>query len=116
MATSVTRDAVAAHMGMSVPPAPDTVDGRHLDASVNAVNAVLPDFAHDLEGLPIGAEWPAHVLLAGIMLGARLYARRNSPTGVATFNDLGAQYVSRWDPDIERLLRIGAWEPPRVGG
>ena len=42
--------------------------------------------------------------LATLMLTARLYGRRQSPTGVAGVNDFGVVRVSRVDPDIASLL------------
>jgi hypothetical protein len=47
--------------------------------------------------------------LGAAMLGARLYRRRNSPEGVATFTADGAVYVQRNDPDVAMLLGIGAY-------
>lgn len=46
------------------------------------------------------ADWD----LATIMLTARLWGRRQSPTGVAGVNDFGVIRVSRVDPDIASLL------------
>ena len=42
--------------------------------------------------------------LALLMLTARLYGRRQSPTGVAGVNDFGVVRASRVDPDIASLL------------
>lgn len=56
----------------------------------------------------------AEVYQAAVMLAARLYRRRNSPGGVETFADSIA-YVARYDPDIQRALRQGAWSLPGVG-
>ena len=39
-----------------------------------------------------------------MILASRLYARRNSPEGVAGWGDLGVVRVLATDPDIERLL------------
>ena len=58
--------------------------------------------------------WPEPVQLAATMLAARLVRRRNSPQGVAVFGE-GATYVSRNDPDVARMLRIGPFAPPQVG-
>lgn len=53
---------------------------------------------------------------AAIQLAARLYQRRNSTVGISAFNDLGGPvYVSKFDPDIERGLRTGAYTRPAVG-
>ena len=66
-------------------------------------------FPHD------GDEWPGGVELGAIMLAARLHRRRNSAAGVETFSEMGASYVSRYDADLDRQLRINAWTPPVVG-
>lgn len=58
------------------------------------------------------------VHLAAVMLAARLVRRRASPAGVETFGDggiAGVSYVARFDPDIERALRLGAYAAPMVG-
>jgi hypothetical protein len=49
------------------------------------------------------------------MLGARLFARRNSQMGVAAYLETGPAYVARYDPDISRLFGIDSWGPPVVG-
>lgn len=53
--------------------------------------------------------WPAvpeAVTQAALMQSSRLFARLDSPLGVAGFGDLGAMRVSRYvDPDVEALLQ-----------
>ena len=67
----------------------------------------VPDFT---------AQPTSDVYFAGMQLAARLYQRRNSLVGVAAFNEMGGPvYVSKFDPDIERGLRIGAFARPAVG-
>jgi hypothetical protein len=39
-----------------------------------------------------------------VLLASRLYKRRNSPEGVAGWNDLGVIRIISTDPDIARLL------------
>ncbi|MCI6557331.1 MAG: hypothetical protein SOW43_07295 [Schaalia hyovaginalis] len=56
--------------------------------------------------------WPADVELGAVMLTARLYRRRNSPAGIEALTDMGATYVSRYDSDVSRLLRIDAYAGP----
>jgi hypothetical protein len=100
---ATTTAAVAAHLSM------DPTDGAvlaKLEATVAAVNALVPRLAT----APAAA-----VELGGILLAARLYRRRNSPEGVATFTADGAVYVQRNDPDVAMLLGIGAYAPPVVG-
>jgi hypothetical protein len=44
------------------------------------------------------------VVQAVLLLASRLYKRRQSPEGVAGWEDMGAVRVVARDPDIERLL------------
>lgn len=53
--------------------------------------------------------------LGATMLAARLWRRRNSPEGVASFGADAPVYVQRNDPDIGMLLGIGNHAPPVVG-
>lgn len=52
--------------------------------------------------------WPAvpdDVALAAQLQASRLYARRNSPEGVAGNSEWGIARVSRLDPDVRRLIK-----------
>lgn len=95
----------------------DTVDDTYITSVVDAVNVTVRDMAYPLSitADPAPAEWPADILLGSNMLAARLVRRRNSPSGVEALTDAGAAYVSRNDPDISQLLRIGANAKPMVG-
>jgi hypothetical protein len=53
------------------------------------------------------ADWPVEVQQAAVMQAARWFRRKSTPEGVAEFPDLGAVYVSRFDPDIAAL--VGDW-------
>lgn len=66
----------------------------------------LPHIGPDATG------WDPDTALGGIMLAARIYRRRNTPSGVEAFGDVSTAYVARNDPDVSRLLRIGL---PRTG-
>lgn len=67
-----------------------------------------------VEGLPIlanradgAAPWPASVRLGAVMLTARTWRRKDTPTGVASVGDDGSiAYVARFDPDMSRLLGL----------
>lgn len=59
--------------------------------------------------------WATSTALGAIMLAARLIRRRNSPAGIEAFTSDAAVYVSRQDPDVAQLLRVGPYAPPRVG-
>jgi hypothetical protein len=60
-------------------------------------------------------QWREDHVRGTVMLAARLWRRRNSPEGVATFTADGAVYVQRNDPDIALLLQLGQHAPPVVG-
>jgi hypothetical protein len=77
-----------------------------LDATVAAVNELVPRIART---------GPAAQALGATMLAARLYRRRNSPEGVASFTQDGAVYVQKSDPDVAMLLGLGSWSTPVVG-
>jgi hypothetical protein len=55
------------------------------------------------------------VYMAAVMLAARLYQRRNSPGGIEGFGDMGAIYITRWDNEIDRALRVGNWRRAVLG-
>ena len=48
------------------------------------------------------------------MLAARLYRRRNTPSGVESLSD-AVVYVPRRDSDVDMLLRVGSYGQPMVG-
>lgn len=100
MADTVTADEVAKHMQKS------SVD-LTLELIALEVTAMVTEWH--------GETWPPGVKLGALMLAARLDRRRNSPNGVENFSDMGATYVSRFDADLERQLRIGKWTTPAVG-
>ncbi|PCE13991.1 hypothetical protein AUC47_04910 [Microbacterium sp. SZ1] len=85
----------------------------HVTVCVEAVNAFIG-------GLPViadratDAEWPKQVDLAATMLAARLVRRRNSPSGVEAMTEAGTSYVSRYDPDIARMLELDGYERPAI--
>lgn len=67
----------------------------------------------DLAG-PAGYTADDAVRQGAVLVAARLYSRRGSPVGVASFGDFGAS-VPRLDPDAERLLGVGRYAAPQVG-
>lgn len=90
-----------------------TSTGPDVDAAMRVAPAVR-SFVESIPDTP--DEWPDRVALGAVMLAARLVRRRNSPQGVAAFTtEGGAAYVSRTDPDVAQLLRIGQHAAPQVG-
>lgn len=89
----------------------------HLAGIVAATNSfvdALPDIPRSTaeDGSLV---WAPDTKLAATMLAARLHRRRNSPSGVEALTEGGATYVSRYDPDVGRILRIDGYRRPAVG-
>lgn len=102
---------------------PDATKGPDVDAATIVAPAVR-SFVESIPDLPTVPDpgdpaltvWSDKVKLGATMLAARLVRRRNSPQGVAAFTEQGgAAYVSRTDPDVAQMLRIGAYAAPQVG-
>lgn len=102
MADLITGQEVADHMQLATDPAP-----MQTEMIAAEVTGQVTEWH--------GEAWPPGVKLGALMLAARLHRRRNSSTGVESVSEVGATYVSRYDNDLDRQLRIGAWLPPRVG-
>lgn len=97
--------AAAVAVQLSMDPADEAVLAK-LAPTVAAVNALVP----------LMATTPADArALGAAMLAARLWKRRGSIEGVATFTADGAVYVQRNDPDVALLLGLGIYAPPVVG-
>ena len=56
---------------------------------------------------------PDDMELGTIRLAGRWYIRRQSPAGMLDMGDMGANRVPSFDPDIDRMLRIGKYAPVR---
>ncbi|GEL17686.1 hypothetical protein [Pseudonocardia asaccharolytica] len=86
-----------------------------LDAAVVFVQRVHAggfDFAGDLGStLP---EPDADLVTGTLRLAGRWHTRRRSPDGLVAMAELGAARVPSFDPDIERLLRIGRYRSPVI--
>lgn len=87
-----------------------------IDRVCEAVTALIASYAdYEVPTYDNDSSWPPNIKLGAKMLAARLYRRRNSPAGVESLGELGPVYVSRNDPDLAQLLRIGRYERPKVG-
>lgn len=94
----------------------DTRLQRALDAAVAFVERVRKGH-FNFDGDPV-SELPAptpDVKLGTLRLAHRWYLRRRSPEGMLNMAEQGAARVSSYDPDIDRLLRIGRHARPVVG-
>lgn len=85
----------------------------------NEMQEIAQAVTYYVNGLPAidkeSGSWAATTRTGAVMLGARLYKRRNSPNGIESFAEVGNTYVSRYDSDIARLLNLEAFSKPRVG-
>lgn len=103
--------ATAARVAKSLKVAEGSDDFEELEVTVAAVNAVVRRWH-----VPrANGSWRDDHVLGAEMLARRLWRRRNSPEGVATFTSDGAVYVQRNDPDVALLLQLGQHAPPVVG-
>lgn len=87
-----------------------------LDAAVAFVQRVHRgryNFDGDLGS--VKPEPDAGIVLGTLMLAARLHTRKRSPDGMVDMGELGSSRVPSFDPDIDRLLRIGRHSIPVVG-
>lgn len=74
--------------------------------------AAVDEFVRDLPAVRVfvdeasPTDWPKRYELGARMLAARLWKRRKSPEGIASFTGEGVVYVRRTDPDIAEQLRL----------
>lgn len=91
----------------------DARDDARITAELAAAAAFVQDqrplfnYEHDPLVLLPGPESSADLMLGTIRLAARYVRRQSSPDGMVQLGDMGAARVSTFDPDIDRLLRIG---------
>lgn len=112
----VTAVDVAAWLSLT----PDVADQPLLDdvcAAVNAWVARLPlvrwaSTQPDPDAPDV--VWPADAFQGAVMLAARHYRRRNSPSGTQASSDL-VVYLPQRDSDVDQLLRIGGYQRVQVG-
>jgi hypothetical protein len=83
-------------------------------AAASYVEDVRSDLVELVDDVPT-FDASDRVKQAGLILAARLFARRSSPAGLAAFAELGAADVVRVDPDVPRLLGLGRHARPQVG-
>lgn len=86
-------------------------------AAVRYVERQRADLALDALPVPLPAADQAalgDLILGTLLLVGRLYARKGTPEGIASFGELGAAMILRADPDISMLLGIGRHGRPGV--
>jgi hypothetical protein len=86
-----------------------------LAAAISFVERVRPCFNYKGD---LGSDLPAptdDLVLGTIRLAGRWHIRRRSPDALVDMGELGSGRIPSFDPDIERLLRIGRHALPAVG-
>jgi hypothetical protein len=96
MATAITSDELRAWSAIV---ATDAATNAAIDEAVNTANSLVVRRCIDF-----ASAWPNEVHTAALIQAARIYKRRGSPEGVASFGDFGPVVVSRFDADIEGNL------------
>ncbi|EHR62635.1 phage head-tail connector protein [Saccharomonospora cyanea] len=113
----VTLDDLKAEMGLEPT---DTRDDEQLQLALDAAVVFVERVRHgqfNFDGDPV-SELPAptpDVKLGTLMLARRWHTRRRSPDGLVAMADQASARVASFDPDIDRLLRIGRHARPVVG-
>lgn len=100
MAQPTTLDLLKARLGIKAET--DARDGQ-LAHCLDVATAWVEDRTYVEPDAGYGRRHP-EVAEAILLMASRLYARRNSPEGVAGWGDLGVIRVIAADPDIEALL------------
>jgi hypothetical protein len=86
----------------------DVMHQQNLDAAIAVVERLHEGtFNFDADPLSDLPEPGTDIYLGTIRLAGHWYKRRDTPQGLMQMNDLGVLRVASFDPDIERLLRIG---------
>lgn len=94
-------------------PTSSTASDVQLDWVLTVADAWVSDRVYpDPDQLP-GSRHP-EVVEAILVLASRLFARRNTPEGVAGWPEIGVTRVATEDPDLESLLEYH-WDWTRVG-
>lgn len=95
----------------------DTIDDDALEvqlgAAIDFVMRTGPDYNYANDVTSLLPVVPRERILGTMRLAARWYARRSSPEAMISLGELGAGRVPSFDPDIDRMLRIGRFAPAR---
>lgn len=96
----------------------DAARDARLQLRVDAANSYARSLPVASDALTYGTPppaWPAYVRAGTTMLATRLWRRKDSPSGVEVLGGDQVAYVSRTDPDVAQLLKVGTYSPPQVG-
>lgn len=87
----------------------------NLDAAVAFVERARPRFNYRADPLSKYGPPTADLALGTIRLAARWNTRPRSPDGLVAMGDMGSSKITSFDPDIDRMLRIGRFAVAIVG-
>jgi hypothetical protein len=87
----------------------------NLDAAVAFVERNRPRFNYRADPLSAYPDPTADLHLGTIRLAARWKDRTRSPDGMVAMGEMGSARVTSFDPDIDRMLRIGRFAVAIVG-
>lgn len=89
--------------------------GQVLAAAVSFIEGVHEE-TYTFSGEPTDLQPAADVLLGlgTVRLAYRWHTRRRSPDALVSMSELGAGRVPSFDPDIDRMCRIGRYAPPVI--
>lgn len=113
-----TLEALKRDLGSTYDIVGDPADGQLqqvLDAAVAFVESVRPEFNYATDPLSELPEPTADLELGTLRLAGRWHTRRRSPDGLVAMAELGSARIPSFDPDIEKLLRIGRWSKAVIG-
>jgi hypothetical protein len=104
-----TVDRLKIHLGIT-PARP--VDDEALADAVAAANDLVVTLRPDLPPVDpdLQEDWPPRADEAATLQAARLYGRRGSVQGIASFQDVGVSLLPRIDPDVRLLLELGEYQ------
>lgn len=105
--------AVLDHVGVQADaPAAASVERARLAAAA-IVERNRPDLAAAFSADPPTVD--DAIVEGGVLLAARLHARKGSPAGIASYGEFGAAAVLRFDPDVAQLIGVGRYAKPAIG-
>lgn len=104
MSVPLTTERLKTQLGIA---ATDAADDQLLEWVTDAVNAWVEQTPWVADHVAADPDWtwPPDVEQGAAQLGARLYRRRNTPSGIEAFTD-NLVYVPRRDGDVDLLLHL----------
>lgn len=107
---AATVEGLKTYLGLAPAEAPDDAAMASAVAAANAMaKQWRPDVTLDADGIELPS-WPANIDQGAYTFAARLYGRRGSVAGVASFIEAGVSGIPRLDPDVRSLWELGEYQ------